>query len=215
MIWSVPKPTVKSTLCRREYLPVCRQRICVQSSKLVCMQLSKNTGLQFSCLCSWGKWNKYWWNNDCWKVTVILLPGLMDPCHSDFLLVTERDRDPSQSWPCLCLQYGLDVTHTADDQSLGNPRPLFVIGSTISSSHYTELHSSISDHYMNIHPGVICTIGLRLYKKKTNEKIEWDSVWSLNYFKEILFYLSPFPVVAEYWIVCVAPWLPYESTKQP
>lgn len=89
LIWSVPKPTVKSTLCGREHLPICRQQICVQSPKLVCMQLSKSP------VCSAEgnheinidetatvKRSVWFWS---------LLPGLMAPCRSDFLWVRERE----------------------------------------------------------------------------------------------------------------------------
>lgn len=92
-----------------------------------------------------------------------LLPGLMAPCRSDFGFVVERERQGSFSvlaWPEPSVWVGCD-SYT-DDQSLGNPRPLFVISNTISSSHYTEMHSTISDHYMNMRPGDICTIRLPL-----------------------------------------------------
>lgn len=165
LIWSVPKPTVKSTLCGREHLPICRQQICVQSPKLVCMQLSKSP------VCSAEgnheinidetatvKRSVWFWS---------LLPGLMAPCRSDFGFVVERERQGSFSvlaWPEPSVWVGCD-SYT-DDQSLGNPRPLFVISNTISSSHYTEMHSTISDHYMNMRPGDICTIRLPLYSGK-------------------------------------------------
>lgn len=133
-IWckAFPKPTEKSTLCRRdvEHLPICRQDICFgQSSKLLCAWLNEhrclasNAGLQLSCLHR----GKSWLNIDetvAVKRSVCfwgLSPGLMAQYGSDFLHVCITS---FSLWPEPSLWAGCD---SSSSQSLEKPRPLFVI----------------------------------------------------------------------------------------